>query len=159
MQSTAVYRTPQSWLALAVFLLVVIGVGALIGTQSVPGEWYDGLTKPPLNPPDAVFAPVWFTLYVLIAIAGWRVWIEAPRSPAMMLWGAQMLLNWAWSPTFFVAEQPWPAFAIIAAMWLAILGFILAVRRRDPLAAWLFAPYLAWVGFAAYLNIGIAILN
>ncbi|WIY53801.1 TspO/MBR family protein [Devosia sp. YIM 151766] len=159
MSAATAYRTPQSWIALAVFLLLVIGIGALIGTQSVPGDWYDNLVKPPLNPPSAVFAPVWFTLYVMIALAGWRVWVEAPRSNAMMLWGAQMLLNWAWSPSFFVAQQPWLAFVIIAAMWLSILGFILVVRKRDLLAAWLFAPYLAWVSFAAYLNLSIAILN
>ncbi|MCW5722821.1 MAG: tryptophan-rich sensory protein [Devosia sp.] len=159
MSATTTQRAPQSWLALAVFLLVVIGIGALIGTQSAPGAWYEALNKPPLNPPNWVFGPVWFTLYVMIAVAGWRIWNAAPQSAAMKFWGAQMLLNWAWSPVWFLANLPWLALVIILAMWLAILGFILSARRRDPLAAWLFVPYLAWVSFATYLNLSIAILN
>ena len=70
---TAERHSPRSWIALVVFLAIVIGVGGLIGTQSTPDGWYQALTKPPLNPPNWVFGPVWFTLYVLIAIAGWRV--------------------------------------------------------------------------------------
>ncbi len=157
--TTTDYRAPQSWVALAVFLVLVIGIGALIGTQSVPGAWYEQLTKPPLNPPNWVFGPVWFALYVLIAIAGWRVWVAAPTSNAMKFWGGQMLLNWAWSPIWFLAQQPWLAFAVLAAMWLAIVGFIVTSRRHDTLAPWLFVPYLAWVSFAGYLNLSIALLN
>lgn len=160
MQSATIdYRTPQPWIALAAFLVVVLGIGALIGTQSQPGAWYENLVKPPLNPPNWVFGPVWFSLYVMIAIAGWRVWMAAPRSKAMKFWGAQMLLNWAWSPVWFLAQMPWLAFIILVAMWLAIAGFILAARRHDPIAAWLFVPYIAWVSFAGYLNLSIALLN
>ncbi|MBD8065096.1 tryptophan-rich sensory protein [Devosia sp. PTR5] len=156
---TAERHSPGHWIALAVFLVLVIGVGGLIGTQSTPDGWYQALTKPPLNPPNWVFGPVWFTLYVLIAIAGWRIWTIDPKSTAMKLWGAQMLFNWAWSPTWFTAHQPWLAFAILVAMWLSIVGFILASRRHDRIAPWLFVPYLAWVTFAGYLNLSIALLN
>lgn len=157
--TTTERHTPHSWGALAAFLIGVIGIGALIGTQSVPGPWYEALTKPPLNPPNWVFGPVWFTLYVMIALAGWRVWLTAPRSTAMRFWGAQMLLNWLWSPIWFLAQQPWLAFAVLMAMWLAIVGFMVTARRHDTLASWLFLPYLAWVSFAGYLNLAIAILN
>ncbi len=157
--TTTDYRTPQSWVILAVFLAIVVGIGAFIGTQTAPGAWYDQLQKPPLNPPNWVFGPVWFTLYVMIAVAGWRIWMIEPKSAAMKFWGAQMLLNWAWSPVWFNANMPWLAFAIIVAMWLSIAGFIGAARRRDTLAAWLFVPYLAWVSFATYLNLSIALLN
>lgn len=153
------YRSPQSWLVLAIFLAIVVGVGALIGAQTAPGAWYEQLQKPPLNPPNWVFGPVWFTLYVMIAVAGWRTWVDNPGSTAMKFWGAQMLLNWAWSPIWFTANMPWLAFVVIIAMWLSIVGFILATRYRDKLAAWLFVPYLAWVSFATYLNLSIALLN
>lgn len=157
--ATSEYRSPQSWIILAVFLVLVVGVGALIGTQTAPGAWYEQLQKPPLNPPNWIFGPVWFTLYVLIAIAGWRTWIDNPKSMAMKFWVAQMLLNWAWSPIWFGANMPWLAFAVIIAMWLSIVGFILTTRHRDTLSAWLFVPYLAWVSFATYLNLSIALLN
>lgn len=159
MHASTDYRTPSSWIALAVFLVLVIGIGALIGTQSVPGAWYENLVKPPLNPPNWVFGPVWFALYVMIAVAGWRVWIAAPQSTAMKFWAAQMLLNWAWSPVWFLAQMPWVAFAILIGMWLTILGFVLTARRHDGIAPWLFVPYIAWVSFAGYLNLSIAILN
>ncbi|RZA05364.1 MAG: tryptophan-rich sensory protein, partial [Proteobacteria bacterium] len=78
---------------LAVFIVVVVGVGGLIGTQSVPGAWYQGLQKPPFNPPNWIFGPVWFTLYVLIAIAGWRTWVQDRAGTPMKLWFGQMLFN------------------------------------------------------------------
>jgi translocator protein len=152
-------RTSTSWLTLAVFLLVVIGVGGLIGSQTDTGPWYQGLEKPPFNPPSWLFPPVWFTLYVMIAIAGWRTWERDRSSAAMRVWFGQMLLNWAWTPTFFMAHLLWPGFVVIIALLLLIVLFILAVRRPDPLSAWLFVPYAAWVAFASLLNLSIALLN
>lgn len=157
--SLADYRTPRPWIILAVFLVVVIAVGALIGTQSVPGAWYEGLTKPPFNPPNWIFGPVWFTLYVLIAIAGWRIYMISPSSTAMKLWYGQMALNWVWSPVWFIGQMLWPAFAIIICILALIVAFIINARKLDRPAAWLFVPYLAWVGFATLLNLSIAILN
>ena len=153
------YGKPRSWLVLAVFIVVVLGMGALIGTSSAPGEWYQNLEKPFFNPPNWIFGPVWSTLYVLIAIAGWRIWMLDRNSTAMKFWFAQMLLNWIWSPVWFIAHMPWPAFAIIVALLAAIVGFMVTARKHDSLAAWLFAPYLAWVAFASVLNLSIALLN
>lgn len=157
--STNDLKRPRPLLLLAAFLIVVIGVGALIGTQTRPGLWYAGLEKPPFNPPDWVFGPVWFTLYALIAVAGWRTALRAPVSLAMGLWIAQMLLNWAWSPAFFIAESLWLALAIILPMLAAILAFIAERWRNDRAAALLFLPYAAWVGFATLLNASLIALN
>lgn len=157
--TTTDHQTPRSWIVLAAFLIVVIGVGALIGTQSIPGAWYEGLQKPPFNPPNWIFGPVWFALYVLIAIAGWRSFMQSPTGTPMKLWYGQMALNWAWSPVWFIGQMIWPAFAIIVVMWLTIVGFIIVNWNRDRLAASLFLPYLAWVSFATQLNLSIGILN
>ncbi|MET3896534.1 benzodiazapine receptor [Devosia sp. UYZn731] len=157
--SLADYKTPRPWLILAAFLIVVVAVGGLIGTQSLPGPWYESLNKPAFNPPNWVFGPAWLTLYVLIAIAGWRIFMIDPRSTAMKVWYAQMVLNWAWSPVWFIAHQIWPAYAIIMALWLVIIAFMLIARRLDKPASWLFAPYLLWVTFASMLNLSIGLLN
>ena len=69
------YRTPRALGLLAVFLLVVIVAGGFIGVANLPDGWYQALAKPPFNPPNWVFGPVWFALYVLIAIAGWRTFL------------------------------------------------------------------------------------
>jgi tryptophan-rich sensory protein len=159
MSTTADYRRPVSWITLLVFVVVVVGVGGLIGTQSIPGAWYEGLQKPPFNPPNWIFGPVWFTLYVMIGIAGWRVWIRDRTGAAMKLWVAQMLLNWAWSPVWFIGQMLWPAFAIIVLMLAAILAFIAVNWRQDRIASLLFVPYASWVAFASVLNLSIAILN
>ena len=153
------YRAPRTWIVLAVFLVVVVAVGGLIGTRSVPGPWYEGLAKPPFNPPNWVFGPVWTTLYVMIAVAGWRIWMLAPSGTAMKLWFAQMGFNWIWSPVWFIGQMLWPAFAVIVVILALIVAFILAARRTDSIAAWLFVPYLAWVAFASLLNLSIALLN
>ncbi len=147
------------WSLLALFLAVVIGAGSIIGVNTAPGEWYANLNKPPFNPPNWIFAPVWFALYICIAIAGWRTFLRAPKSPAMCFWIAQMLLNWLWSPTFFVLQLIWPAFIVIFGVWLTIIGFIATSRQDDPFAGGLMVPYLAWVSFASVLNLSIGILN
>lgn len=152
-------RQPRTIVWLAVFLIAVIGTGALIGTQTAPGAWYAGLEKPPFNPPNWVFGPVWFTLYIMIAIAGWRTFIAAPASVAMALWAGQMVLNWVWSPAFFAAENLWLAMIIIVPMLAAILAFIVNVWPRDRVSALLFVPYAAWVSFATVLNLSLLVLN
>jgi translocator protein len=145
--------------SLAVFLVVVIGVGALIGIGNAPGDWYAGLDKPPFNPPNWVFGPVWTILYICIAVAGWRIWKIAPSGMTMKFWYAQMAANWIWSPFFFSLQLLWPALAICLVMWILILAVVTTARPVDPLASWLMVPYLAWVGFAGLLNASLAWLN
>ncbi|MDB5622433.1 MAG: tryptophan-rich sensory protein [Devosia sp.] len=158
--SLADYRTPRPWIILAIFIVAVLGIGFWIGVSTGSGgPWYDSLEKPFFNPPSWVFPVAWSALYVLIAIAGWRVYMIDSRSTATRLWFVQMLLNFAWSPVFFGAQLLWPGFVVIVLMWLAIAGFIVFARRLDKPAAWLFLPYILWVSFAGALNLSIALLN
>ena len=125
-------------------------------------EWFAALEKPAFNPPDWVFAPVWTTLYVMIAISGARVWqreASADRTKALQLWAAQLVLNGVWSPLFFGAKRPELALADIVLMLAAITAYALRARKVDAPAAWLMAPYLAWVSFATLLNAEIVRLN
>ena len=153
------YRSPRSLVIIVAFIAVVVAVGAVIGISSAPDGWYQALAKPPFNPPNWVFAPMWFTLYVLIGIAGGRAFIRDPSSPQTFLWILQMVLNWAWSPTWFTLHLLWPAFAIIIAILALIVAFIIASWKVDRISAWLFVPYALWVAFATSLNLSIAILN
>lgn len=150
----------------AIFGGVVAGA-AVLGGLFNPGrgttrQWYDDLEKPAFNPPDVVFGPVWTTLYVLIAISGYRVWFSGPgreRTRALALWGAQLALNAAWSPLFFGAKRPELALGDIVLMLVAIASYSAAAWKVDKPAAWLMSPYLAWVAFAAILNAEIVRLN
>ncbi|SHM90858.1 TspO/MBR family protein [Roseibium suaedae] len=149
----------QRWLGLAVFLAAVLGIGLFIGATNLPGPWYQGLEKPALTPPNWLFAPAWTTLYVLIAIAGWRTWLRGGSSPAFLTWWAQMLLNFAWSPVVFRLHNLGAGAVIILAMLAAILLFLRLTWNRDRIAALCFVPYAIWVSFAAYLNISLYTLN
>jgi benzodiazapine receptor len=149
----------KTLIALTLFIALVLGGGTAIGLITRPGEWYAALNKPSFNPPNWIFGPVWSALYVMIAVAGWRIFTRARNSLAMTLWWTQLALNFMWSPVFFAAHQIGAAFIVILLMLAAILGFILTAFPRDRIAALLFLPYAAWVGFASVLNGAIWILN
>jgi tryptophan-rich sensory protein len=147
------------WIAFVGFLVLVAGGGLVIGFLTVPGEWYAQLNKPAFNPPNWIFAPVWTALYVMIAVAGWRTSERNRSGAAMRFWWAQLALNFLWSPVFFAAHQIGAALLVISLLLIAILAFIAAAVRQDRVAAWLFAPYAAWVMFATILNGAIWRLN
>src|SRR6218665_3649520 len=107
-----------------VFVVVVVAIGALIGINNIPGDWYQSLQKPPFNPPNWIFGPVWTTLYVLIGIAGARMWIVRPTGTRMRLWFTQMALNFLWSPIFFGMQSPIGALVIIVPMLICSIAFI-----------------------------------
>lgn len=145
--------------SLIIFLLLVVGGGITIGIMTAPGIWYDLLAKPPFNPPNWVFAPVWTILYIFIAVAGWRIWQHHRSTWTMKLWSAQLALNFIWSPAFFSAHRIDVALMIITALFITILLFIVTGWKKDRIAAGLFIPYAAWVGFASVLNSSLLYLN
>ncbi|MGO7210092.1 TspO/MBR family protein [Rhizobium ruizarguesonis] len=146
-------------LATAVFVSIALGGGLIIGLTNIPDEWYGSLHKPPFTPPNWLFGPVWSILYVLIGIAGARIWIRGNWSPGISLWIAQMVLNFLWSPAFFGLRQPVIALAIIMSMLPVIVLFVIQQWRADRVASMLFLPYAAWVAFASVLNASIVWLN
>lgn len=150
--------------ALAGWLLLTVGGGALIGVLTNGGQsaWYESLDTPPWNPPDAVFAPVWTTLYAAMGVAAWLVWLDGGwrrRGRALMLFVAQLALNFAWSPIFFNAQRPDLALVDLALLWALIALTIRAFARVRVAAALLLVPYLLWVTFAAALNAWIVRAN
>lgn len=147
-----------AWLACLLLVVAIASGGAI----APPGAWYAGLAKPSFNPPAWVFGPAWTTLYLLIAVATWRLWrvpASIARARALRWHGLQLGLNALWTPVFFGLHQPGLALGVIAAMWLAILATILAAWRVDRVASALLWPYLGWVSFATTLNAAIWWLN
>ncbi len=135
---------------------------ASLGAFFIPGEWYASLNKPSWNPPAWIFGPVWSALYAMMAVAAWLVWkrggFVAQRRP-LTLFLVQLALNAAWTPIFFGLHQPGIAFAEIVLLWLAVAATLTAFRPVSRTAAWLLAPYLAWVNFATVLNFTLWRLN
>lgn len=145
--------------SLLLFLVLAMRGGLAIVFLTTPGAWYAWLNKPAFNPPPRIFGPVWTVLYVLIAVAGWRVWHGYRTGRTMQMWWAQLGLNFLWSPIFFGAHQIGAALVIIVLMLAVILSFIATSWRLDGFAAWLFVPYAAWVAFASLLNGSIWVMN
>ncbi|HET7084017.1 MAG TPA: TspO/MBR family protein [Rhizomicrobium sp.] len=140
---------------LYLFLIATLGVGALASLFTAPEipSWYAALNRPAIAPPNWVFAPVWTTLYILMAFAAWRVWRKTGlHAPEMVMFGVQLALNFAWSGIFFRLHAMGAALVEIAILNLAILATTLLFFRRDRLAGVLFLPYLGWTLFAAVLN-------
>jgi translocator protein len=149
------------WTGLLISLLLAFSAAAL-GSGFAPGEWYAGLTRPAWTPPDWLFGPVWTVLYSAMAVAAWLVWRRAGFTHgrmALSCYGLQLALNAAWSWLFFGLQRPDLAFAGISLLWLAILATMIGFARIQALAAWLLAPYLIWVSFAAILNLELWRLN
>jgi tryptophan-rich sensory protein len=144
------------------FLITTLGVGALasVFTKSQIPVWYAGLNHPSIAPPNWVFAPVWTSLYILMAFAAWRVWkFTGLRSIEMAAFVLQLALNLAWSVIFFGLHQIGGALAEIMVLDVAILTTVMLFFRRDWPAGLLMLPYLAWTLFATLLTYGFWGLN
>lgn len=159
---TDVAAPRRSSLVLIVFALAC-AAAASMGAAFPPGEWFASLAKPSWNPPSWLFAPVWTTLYAMIAAAGWLAWRGAPgRRAARVIgiaWSVQMILNAAWTPLFFGLHRPMFALGDIGLLFFAIIACIPILARGSRLAAYLFVPYAIWVSFAGMLNATIWWMN
>lgn len=141
--------------------LGVGGLAALLTRNSM--DIYMPLNKPPLAPPAILFPIVWTVLYTLMGISAYMIKEtdvdEELKSKALNTYGFQLLFNFLWSIVFFNLENPLAAFVILIMLWVLILMMIKQFNEINPLAAKLQIPYLLWVTFAGYLNLGIYLLN
>ena len=147
--------------SLLIFVFVCMAA-ATPGIVFRPGEWYRRLAKPSWCPPDWVFGPVWFVLYLSIAVSGWLVWRQGGFEKAafpLLVYGIQLVLNGLWSSLFFGLRRPDLALIEIAFLGLAIAATLATFYPISPIAGLLLAPYLAWISFAAVLNYDVWRLN
>jgi translocator protein len=158
-------QRPNPWAALAGFIALCLLVGALGGwaTSQAVVEWYPTLNKPSWNPPAWIFAPVWTTLYIVMAIAAWLVWKKDTRfsgvRQALILFFVQLALNCMWSFLFFKFHNPAAALVDIVALLILLALTTGAFFSQSKLAGALMLPYFAWVSFATVLNYTIWQLN
>jgi tryptophan-rich sensory protein len=145
-------------LAIAVLACLAVGAAGALLTRPQLGSWYRRLDKPRWNPPDSVFAPVWTTLYVMMAVAAWLVW-RGGATWRLVPFAVQLALNLGWSGLFFALRRPGLAAVEIVFLWLSIAITIVAFAPVSMAAALLLLPYLAWVTFAGALNVRIWSLN
>ncbi len=155
--------TRRSWKPVVLAALAASLVAFLGATATDLGPWYQNLEKPSWQPPDWLFGPVWTLIFGLCAVSGVLAWRHAPNQ-AIREWviGAFALngfLNVLWTILFFRFKHPDWALVEVGFFWLSIVGLIVFLARISKTASRLLLPYLAWVSFAAVLNLTVARLN
>ncbi len=143
----------------------VVLLGFLSGRLSNSGygnRWFDALSKPDIIPPGWVFGVVWTVLYVLMGLSLAMI-LHARgskgRGIALALFGAQLLLNLAWSPLFFAAHQVSASLVLILVILVTVVATTFAFAPIRKVAAWLLVPYLVWLSLAMILNYKIDQMN
>lgn len=153
-----------NWKTYAFWVVLAEAVGGISGWLTQAGTRYfsTNVTQPPLSPPALVFPIVWGILYLLMGIGAARVSLtpaSTHRSRGLNLFVLQLAVNFLWSPIFFNLRAYGFSFFWLLLLWSLVLLMIGSFRRADPAAANLQIPYLLWLTFAAYLNLGVWHLN
>lgn len=149
---------------LVICLLIPLAVGGLTALLTGDGmDVFETLNKPPLSPPGWLFPVAWTILYLLMGLASYLVLTsgepQAVTGRAIRLYGIQLAFNFLWPIFFFNLSMYLFAFIWLVALWLLILVTTVQFYRIKKLAGYLMIPYLLWVAFAGYLNMGIYLLN
>jgi len=166
-------------LVFSIALSHLAGLIGSVGTATTIDTWYAVLAKPQFSPPNWIFGPVWLTLYTLMGIALYLVWIQIQKPTGILAWFKYKLtrkkrekilsaiiffmihlaVNALWSLVFFGAKDLGAAFVVIVLLWAMIIVLIKEFFAIDKRAAFLLIPYLVWASFAAVLNYSIWMLN
>ena len=152
-----------NWKKLILCLALPLAVGGLAALLSGGMDLYKELERPPLSPPGWVFPVVWSALYLLMGYASYRV-LESGAEPAKIrkawiFYGLQLAANFLWPLLFFGGQMYLAALLLLTLLWVLIFLTIRAFSETDEPAGDLLIPYILWVTFAWYLNLGIFLLN
>lgn len=148
--------------SLLINLLITLGGGAVVALLTRESmEVYANLQQPPLAPPGIVFPIVWTILYTLMGISAYMITESGSKlkNKALTVYGIQLFLNFIWPLVFFNGQMFLAAFVILMALWIMVLWMIGIFYKINPVAAFLQIPYAIWLTFAAYLNLGVYLLN
>ena len=148
--------------ALIISILISVGVGALSALLTRNSmDVYEKVIQPPLSPPSWIFPVVWTILFVLMGISAYLIYRSDSlyRNSALRIYAIQLVVNFFWSIIFFNLEMYLLSFLWLLLLLLLIILMIMSFFKINKTAAYLQIPYLLWVTFAGYLNLGIYLLN
>lgn len=157
-------KTKDRIITYVIAIAIPLGVGALSALLTREGmELYSTITKPPLSPPAIVFPIAWTILYVLMGISSGMIWERrtdcAEAAIGLRNYAISLGLNFFWSIIFFNLGAFLFAFVWLLALTASVIATAVSYRRVYPPAALLQIPYILWLLFAAYLNLGVYVLN
>jgi benzodiazapine receptor len=153
--------TRNKYLSLFLILLITSLASAIGGftTASFKEPWYSEIILPSFNPPSWVFAPVWTTLYIMMSIAIWKIWINSFDSKVLKLYFIHLFFNGTWSIVFFGFHQIGLALINLVIILIFIILLMKSYFVRDKVSFYLMAPYLLWSSYALMLNSLIFLYN
>ena len=153
----------KNWKSRIINWVIPLAVGGLATLLSGGTKLYQTINQPPLSPPGWVFPLVWTALYILMGEAAYRVVTSGADKGqiknALIAYGVQLFLNFLWPLFFFGGQMYLTAFIILIVLWIAIFITTRRFSQIDETAGDLMLPYLLWVTFAGYLNLGVFLLN
>ena len=149
---------------LIIALAIPLAVGGLSAFLSRGGMTaFEAVRQPPLSPPQWLFPVAWTILYILMGLASYEVYVSdasAPRKDrALTLYATQLAVNFLWPLIFFNLQLYLAAFLVLMLLWLLCALCLLLFYYISDRAGRLLIPYLLWLSFAGYLNLGVYLLN
>ena len=152
------------WKPLLLALALPLAVGGFSAFLTRDGmRAFASLRQPPLSPPAWLFPVVWTLLYLSMGLASYLVWVsgvsDRRRDRALTVYGLSLAANYLWPILFFTVQAWLAAFLLLLLMWALVGIAALLFGAITPRAGKLLLPYLAWLTFAAYLNLGVWLLN
>ena len=152
----------NKYISLIGFIIITFaasGIGSF-ATRISKEPWYSSINKPSFNPPDWVFAPVWTTLYVFMAIAVWLIWTNSKKTKKIFyIYFIHLFINATWSVIFFGFHEIFLALINIVLIIFFIIWLIKLYLPINNLSVYLMMPYLAWCCYAFILNLNLYLLN
>ena len=153
--------TTNRYLSL-IILLSLTFIAPFIGnysTESFKEPWYSEIILPSFNPPSWVFAPVWFTLYIMMSFAIWKIWINYNDTKLLIIYLIHLIFNSTWTIVFFGFHQIGLALLNLFIILIFIIFLMKEYIKKDKISFYLMIPYFAWSSYALILNSAIFILN
>ena len=153
--------TKNKYLSLFIILLITFLASTIGGftTTSFKEPWYSQIILPSFNPPSWVFAPVWTTLYVMMSVAIWKIWINSFDLELLKLYFIHLFFNGTWSVVFFGFHQIGLALVNLIIIIIFIIMLMKKYLMKGRLSFYLMIPYFLWSSYALILNSSIFLLN
>ena len=153
--------TKNKYLSLIIILLITFVAPTIGGyaTSAFKEPWYSQITLPSFNPPSWVFAPVWSSLYLMMSLAIWKIWIKIFDSKLIKLYFVHIFFNSTWTIVFFGFHQIGLALINLIIILVFIIILMKEYYSKDKISFYLMIPYISWSSYALVLNSAIFILN
>ena len=151
----------NKYLSLVIIFLITF-IAPMIGsyaTATFKEPWYSEIILPSFNPPSWVFAPVWSTLYLLMTIAIWKIWINSFNTRILKIYLVHLFFNSTWSIVFFGFHLIGLALVNLIIILIFIIFLMKEYLKRDKISFYLMIPYILWILYAFVLNLTIVVLN